>query len=101
LFTGAVCIPTARATVQNDPNADNGGYLIPFESVDRLCDRMSTGDELRIDVAASRLHNLTTGEQWMLKSLGEIAPILEKANRFVWVERHPSGAVPLSSFERH
>ena len=100
MFTGAVCIPTALATVQNDPNAVNGGYLIPFESVDRLCDRICTGDELRIDVAASRLHNLITGEQWNLKSLGEIAPILEKAIRFIWVERHSSGAAPLISFER-
>ena len=28
-------------------NSVNGGYLIPFESVERLCDRVCTGDELR------------------------------------------------------
>src|SRR5438105_8850751 len=48
-------------------NAVNGGYLVPFESTERLCEKVCTGDELRIDVAESLLHNLTTGEDWPLK----------------------------------
>ena len=48
---------------------------------------MSTGDELRIDVAASRLHNLNTGEQWKLKSLGEVAPILEAGGMFPYARK--------------
>ena len=35
-------------------NAVNGGYLIPFETPDRLCERICTGDELRLDVARRR-----------------------------------------------
>src|SRR5438105_11630041 len=45
-------------------NSVNGGYLTPFESAERLCDRVCTGDELRLDVAAGVLHNVTTGEQY-------------------------------------
>src|SRR5580658_4702187 len=58
-------------------NSVNGGYLIPFESEERLCDRICTGDELRLDVAAGLLENLTTKETYRLKPLGEVAPILE------------------------
>src|SRR6266446_3782008 len=36
-------------------NAVNGGYVVPFESAGRLCDKVCTGDELKIDVAASTL----------------------------------------------
>src|SRR5689334_4798907 len=57
-------------------NAVNGGYLVPFETPDRLCERVCTGDELRLDVAAGVLDNLTTGERHRLKPLGEVAPIL-------------------------
>src|SRR5438046_5044120 len=57
-------------------NAVNGGYLVPFETGQRLCDKVCTGDELKIDVQAGRLSNLTTGESWALKPLGEIAPSL-------------------------
>src|SRR5215470_11629664 len=53
-------------------NAVNGGYLIPFETKDRLCERVCTGDELSIDVTASTIRNLTTGEQWPLQPLGEV-----------------------------
>ena len=63
-------------------NAVNGGYLVPLECVDRLCERVCTGDELRLDVAAGVLHNLTTGEEYPLKPLGEVAPILEAGGIF-------------------
>jgi 3-isopropylmalate/(R)-2-methylmalate dehydratase small subunit len=68
-------------------NAVNGGYLVPFECQDRLCDRICTGDELRIDVPASILHNLTTREQWLLKPLGEVAPILEAGGLFPYAKQ--------------
>src|SRR5881392_456066 len=57
-------------------NAVNGGYLVPFESEDRLCDKICTGDEVKIDVEASELTNVTTGEVWKLKPLGDVAPII-------------------------
>ena len=68
-------------------NAVNGGYLVPLECVDRLCERVCTGDELRIDLAQSMLHNLTTGEDWPLKPLGEVAPILEAGGVFPYARK--------------
>src|SRR3954467_8186158 len=63
-------------------NAVNGGYLVPFEAPDRLCEQICTGDELDIDQAASTLVNRTTGERWTLKPLGEVAPIIEAGGLF-------------------
>lgn len=63
-------------------NSVNGGYVVPFESVARLCDTICTGDELRLEVATSKLHNMTTGEVYDLKPLGEVAPILEAGGLF-------------------
>jgi 3-isopropylmalate/(R)-2-methylmalate dehydratase small subunit len=68
-------------------NAVNGGYVIPFETGDRLCEKVCTGDELTIDVAAGTLINRTTGESWPLKPLGEIAPIIEAGGIFPYAER--------------
>jgi 3-isopropylmalate/(R)-2-methylmalate dehydratase small subunit len=68
-------------------NAVNGGYLMPFECTQRLCDKVCTGDELRIDAAKSLLENLTTGEQWPLKPLGEVAPILEAGGLFGYARK--------------
>jgi 3-isopropylmalate/(R)-2-methylmalate dehydratase small subunit len=63
-------------------NSVNGGYLTPFESADRLCERVCTGDEVQIDLDASVLKNLTTGEVWRLKPLGDVVPILEAGGLF-------------------
>lgn len=63
-------------------NSVNGGYLIPLESVKRLCETVCTGDELRLDAIAGRLENLTSNETYELKPLGEVAPILEAGGVF-------------------
>jgi 3-isopropylmalate/(R)-2-methylmalate dehydratase small subunit len=68
-------------------NAVNGGYLIPFECTERLCQIVCTGDTLSIDVAKSSLRNLTTGETWGLKPLGEVAPILEAGGLFPFARK--------------
>ena len=63
-------------------NSVNGGYVIPFECEERLCEKICTGDELSLDLASSLLRNLTTGEQWTLKPLGEVAPIIAAGGLF-------------------
>lgn len=68
-------------------NSVNGGYLIPLECVDRLCDKVCTGDELRIDLDANALQNVTTGETWKLKPLGEVAAILEAGGLFEYARQ--------------
>jgi len=68
-------------------NSVNGGYLIPFECEERLCDKICTGDQLRIDVTEGVLHNLTTGETHRLKPLGEVAPILEAGGVFPYARK--------------
>jgi 3-isopropylmalate/(R)-2-methylmalate dehydratase small subunit len=68
-------------------NAVNGGYLIPFETKDRLCERLCTGDMLSIDVAAGSLRNRTTGEEWKLQPLGEVAPIIEAGGLFPYAKK--------------
>src|SRR5438046_2133321 len=68
-------------------NAVNGGYLVPFESDTRLCDRVCTGDEVEIDTTAGLLRNLTTKEEWRLKPLGEVAPIIEAGGLFPYARK--------------
>ncbi len=68
-------------------NAVNGGYVVPFETPQRLCEQVCTGDEVKIDVAANTLQNLTTGETWPLRPLGEIAPIIEAGGVFPYARK--------------
>jgi 3-isopropylmalate/(R)-2-methylmalate dehydratase small subunit len=68
-------------------NSVNGGYLIPFETGDRLCEKVCTGDEVEINAAGSKMVNHTTGETWVLKPLGEVGPIIAAGGLFPYAQK--------------
>ncbi len=68
-------------------NSVNGGYLVPFESVERLVEQTQTGDELEIDTQAGVLRNRTSGRQHALKPLGDVAPIIEAGGVFAYARQ--------------
>jgi 3-isopropylmalate/(R)-2-methylmalate dehydratase small subunit len=68
-------------------NAVNGGYLIPLESKKRLIEQVCTGDEVTLDITQCLLTNQTTGDQWELKPLGEVEPILEAGGVFPYAKK--------------
>ena len=68
-------------------NSVNGGYLIPVETSARLIDQICTGDDLVIDLTASKLTNTTTGDVWDLHPLGEVGPIIEAGGIFPYAEK--------------
>ena len=68
-------------------NAVNGAYLVPVETEKRLVDQVCTGDVVRVDLAANELTNVTTGDVWKLKSLGEVAPIIEAGGIFSYAKK--------------
>ncbi len=68
-------------------NAVDGGFIVPFESIERLVERVRTGDELEIDASLGKLTNLTTGEEYLLKPLGDVADILKAGNVFEYARQ--------------
>jgi 3-isopropylmalate/(R)-2-methylmalate dehydratase small subunit len=68
-------------------NSINGAYLVPIESETRLIDQVCTGDELHIDLTKSEVKNLTTGDTWKLRTLGEVVPIIEAGGIFAYAKK--------------
>jgi 3-isopropylmalate/(R)-2-methylmalate dehydratase small subunit len=68
-------------------NAVDGGFLAPFEAMERLVDRVRTGDELELDTTTYMLTNLTTGDSYLLKPLGDVADILRAGDVFEYARR--------------
>ncbi|MFW5972540.1 MAG: 3-isopropylmalate dehydratase [Bacteroidota bacterium] len=73
-------------------NAVDGGFLAPFESMQRLVELVRTGDEVEIDTAVGRLINHTTGEEYLLRPLGDVADILAAGGVFEYARR--AGLIP-------
>ena len=68
-------------------NSVNGGYLIPFESTERLVEKIRTGDELEVRLKELTLFNKTQNTRHTLKPLGDVLPIIEAGGVFAYAER--------------
>ncbi|ARA93058.1 MAG: 3-isopropylmalate dehydratase [Bacteroidetes bacterium] len=75
-------------------NAVDGGFVVPFETPEKLNDRIRTGDELEIDTALGKVTNHTTGEEYLLNPLGDVADILRAGNVFEYARQ--AGLIPAS-----
>ena len=68
-------------------NAIDGGFLVPFETRQKLNDKIRTGDKLLLDTTLGKLTDLSTGEEFLLQPLGDIAEILDAGNVFEYARR--------------
>lgn len=68
-------------------NSVNGGYLIPFESAERLIDQIKTGDEVEIRPKENCLILCASGQSQALKPLGDVAPIVEAGGLFNYAKQ--------------
>ena len=68
-------------------NCVNGGYLLPCETDERLCELINTGDECEVDIEAGTITNHTSGKSHPLKPLGDVKPIIEAGGVFEYAKQ--------------
>ena len=68
-------------------NCVNGGYLVPYETPDKLNDKFSTGDDAEVNYQTNTVKNLTTGEEFSLNELGDIKAIIEAGDVFKYAAK--------------
>lgn len=69
-------------------NSVDGGFVVPYDTPQKLNDKIKTGDELEIDLTANVLKNLTEGTEYKLSPLGDILPIIEAGNIFEYARQN-------------
>ncbi len=68
-------------------NSVDGGFVVPFETRQKINDKIRTGDQLILDTTLGKLTNRTTGEEFLLDPLGEVAEILKAGNVFEYARQ--------------
>ena len=63
-------------------NSVDGAFLIPYESAEKLIDKIKTGDSLEIDLENNSLKNTTSNQSHKLKPLGSVLPIIQDGGIF-------------------
>ncbi len=69
-------------------NTIDGGFVIPFESHQKINREIRTGDSLELDTTIGQLTNHTTGKEYLLKPLGDVADILNAGNVFEYARKN-------------
>lgn len=69
-------------------NSVDGGFLIPFESVEDLSKEVYTGDELEIDQENHQLINHTQEKTYKIKPLGSVADIVHAGGIFEYARQN-------------
>jgi 3-isopropylmalate/(R)-2-methylmalate dehydratase small subunit len=68
-------------------NSVDGGFFIPFESLDKLLKNINTGDNLTINVSEGILTNSSSNQILKLQPLGEVAEIIKAGNIFEYARK--------------
>jgi len=68
-------------------NSVDGGFVIPFESSEKLNDKINTNDELEVDIENKLLINKTKNVSYKLKSLGDVLPIVSAGGLFEYARK--------------
>jgi 3-isopropylmalate/(R)-2-methylmalate dehydratase small subunit len=69
-------------------NTIDGGFVVPFEALGKINDQICTGDDLELDTRLGQLTNHTTGKEYLLKPLGDVAEILSAGNVFEYARKN-------------
>jgi len=68
-------------------NSVDGGFVIPYETYEKLSQKIKTGDELEINIEQNSLKNVTQNENYPLKPLGDVLPIVEAGGVFEYARK--------------
>jgi 3-isopropylmalate/(R)-2-methylmalate dehydratase small subunit len=69
-------------------NCVDGGFLIPYETPQKINNKIKTGDELEINLNENTIKNFATGESYKLRPLGDVLPIIEAGNIFEYARQN-------------
>ena len=68
------------------------GELYPCECVDRLCEVLHTGEEVRVDLDANTVTVTSTGQTYKFKPLGDVRPVVDAGGLFNYARK--AGMIP-------
>lgn len=68
-------------------NSVDGGFVIPYESLEDLSSTVETGDELEIDPEKLEIRNITQNENYPIKNLGSVADIIHAGGIFAYARQ--------------
>ena len=64
------------------------GELYPCDIMERLCEVLTTGDEVRVDLDEGKVLKKSTGQEYSIKPLGEVRPVIDAGGLFKFARKN-------------
>lgn len=68
-------------------NSVDGGFVVPYESLEDLSQKVITGDELEIDPKDRTVRNITQETEYEIRPLGSVANIINAGGIFEFARK--------------
>jgi len=68
-------------------NSVDGGFVIPYESLENLSKKVETGDKLEIDPAKQTVRNISQDESYEIRPLGSVSDIVNAGGIFEFARK--------------
>jgi 3-isopropylmalate/(R)-2-methylmalate dehydratase small subunit len=68
-------------------NSVDGGFVVPYESLEDLSQKVKTNDELQIDPKERIVRNITQNEEYEIRPLGSVADIVNAGGIFEFARK--------------
>ena len=69
-------------------NSVDGGFLVPLETNESINKIVKTGDDIEIDLNTYTLKNIATNDEYKLRELGNVLPIVEAGGIFEYARKN-------------
>ncbi|MCE1188431.1 MAG: 3-isopropylmalate dehydratase [Ignavibacteria bacterium] len=69
-------------------NSVDGGFLVPMESAERLCDILQTGESVTIDITNGTITRHYDNRVFTLKNLGSVFAIVQSGGLFQYARQN-------------
>ena len=68
-------------------NSVDGGFVIPYESLKNVSEKIETGDQLEIEAAEQTVRNITKDERYKIRQLGSVSDIVNAGGIFEFARK--------------
>ena len=69
-------------------NSVDGGFVVPYQCREKLYNKFKTGDDVIVNVESNTIKNIKREQQYSLKPLGEVLPIVEAGGLFEYARQN-------------
>lgn len=69
-------------------NSVDGGFIVPLEAIEKINNKIKTGEEVEINIDTNTVKDITTGQEYKINPLGDVFEIVNAGGLFEYARNN-------------